>query len=76
MINTTIVKIQRIQNKKLWKVFQIEADFVAAKHNKAKLDDDSEIMSLFHGTRNTKPSQIYDGEEGFDIKFSSGGMWG
>jgi len=31
---------------------------------------------LFHGTRTTDPSLVYKGEEGFDMRFSEGGMWG
>jgi len=31
---------------------------------------------LYHGTRNNDPKNIYDGEEGFNMHFSSGGMWG
>ena len=31
---------------------------------------------LYHGTSNTNPKQIYDGEEGFDMRFSNDGMWG
>ena len=33
-------------------------------------------MELFHGTRNTDPSLIYKGAEGFDIRLSRSGMWG
>jgi poly [ADP-ribose] polymerase 10/14/15 len=33
-------------------------------------------MELFHGTRNTPPSEIYDGEHGFDTTFCSAGLWG
>jgi hypothetical protein len=31
---------------------------------------------LWHGTRENKPSLIYDSQEGFDKRFSSKGMWG
>lgn len=31
---------------------------------------------LYHGTRATDPKQIYDSSEGFDLRFSNGGMWG
>ena len=33
-------------------------------------------MQLYHGTRATDPLLIYDGEEGFDMRFSANGMWG
>ena len=31
---------------------------------------------LYHGTRATNPKLIYTGKEGFDMRFSPGGMWG
>ena len=31
---------------------------------------------LYHGTRQTDPKFIYAGEEGFNMLYSSGGMWG
>ena len=33
-------------------------------------------MYLWHGTRTTDPKMIFEGEEGFDMKFSSEGKWG
>jgi uncharacterized membrane protein len=33
-------------------------------------------MELFHRTRNTLPSEIYNGAYGFDMTFSTSGMWG
>ena len=35
-----------------------------------------EVKQMYHGTRNTAPLMIYSGDEGFDMKFSPGGMWG
>jgi hypothetical protein len=31
---------------------------------------------LWHGTRKTDPAEIYSGKEGFDIKYSSNGLYG
>lgn len=31
---------------------------------------------MYHGTSNTLPSDIYTGEEGFDMRYSRAGMWG
>jgi hypothetical protein len=31
---------------------------------------------LYHGTKLTPPEKVYDGEEGFDMLYSSTGMWG
>eukprot|EP00349_Pseudokeronopsis_sp_Brazil_P008676 CAMPEP_0202969580 /NCGR_PEP_ID=MMETSP1396-20130829/15370_1 /ASSEMBLY_ACC=CAM_ASM_000872 /TAXON_ID= /ORGANISM="Pseudokeronopsis sp., Strain Brazil" /LENGTH=44 /DNA_ID= /DNA_START= /DNA_END= /DNA_ORIENTATION= len=33
-------------------------------------------LNLFHGTSKTDPKLIYEGKEGFDMRFSNGGMWG
>jgi hypothetical protein len=69
-----IIKIERIQNKFLWKVFSQELEMVAHKLNisisKVK------TLDLYHGTSNTPPNLIYTSEEGFDMRFSPGGMWG
>ena len=32
--------------------------------------------TLFHGTRNTDPREIYEGDDSFDMRLSSDGMWG
>ena len=40
--------------------------------NKGKVNE----KELFHGTRQNDPKLIYDGEDGFDMRFSSQGMWG
>ena len=42
-----------------------------------KRKNESEIneMLLFHGTRNAPPSDIYQHEEGFDMRFGRAGMW-
>ena len=31
---------------------------------------------MYHGTRYTDPALIYKSDEGFDMAFSKGGMWG
>ena len=42
--------------------------------DKNKLSVDEKF--LFHGTSGTSPELIYTRDEGFDMRFSSGGMWG
>lgn len=62
MPGARILKVERIQNRKLWKNFQFE---------KKKLEEkgDSTVKWLFHGTRATNPEVIYRGsEEGFDFR--------
>ena len=31
---------------------------------------------MYHGTSCTSPEKIYKSEEGFDMAYSNGGMWG
>ena len=31
---------------------------------------------MFHGTAQTPPHMIYNGQEGFDMRFCNKGMWG
>lgn len=66
--NKEIVKIERIQNKRLLKVFQTEIDYVAEKYSK-KNGTEVEVKMLFHGTKSTNPNLIIDSEEGFDLRF-------
>ena len=69
--NANILKVQRIQNKVLWRRY----------FNRSRLMREFDRLSfrqelLFHGTRNKKPELIYGGGEGFDMRFSSSGLWG
>ena len=71
MPNVTIQKLERIQNQWLWEKYAQHRTRIHKK-NKGKIEEED----LFHGTRDTDPSLIYKGEEGFDMRFSSGGTWG
>ena len=66
-----IVKIERIQNKWLWEKYYQHSERMKRK-NEGLINE----MLLFHGTRNTPPSDIYQHEEGFDMRFGRAGMWG
>ena len=66
-----IIKIQRIQNKWLWEKYYQHRERMKTK-NESVINE----KLLFHGTRNTPPSDIYQDEEGFDMRFSNAGMWG
>lgn len=69
---TSIIRLQRIQNYRLWYNFAYEM-----KKLKMKYGYEAKRLSLFHGTRATDPSQIYGGtEDAFDMRFSNSGMWG
>ncbi|CAF1335398.1 unnamed protein product [Didymodactylos carnosus] len=72
--NTKIEKIERVQNVRMWNHYSF-------RRRKLKEDfcDKSDLqieMELFHGTRTTPPSEVYNGEYGFNITFSTSGMWG
>jgi len=66
-----ILKIERIQNKWLWEKYFFQK-LLLEKKNKHKNNE----YLLFHGTRNNSPQALYNGQDGFDYKFSDGGMWG
>ena len=71
MPNVTITKLERIQNQWLWEKYAQHRTRIHKK-NQGKIEE----KDLFHGTSNTDPSLIYNGEEGFDMRFCRRGMWG
>jgi len=66
-----IIKIERVQNKWLWEKYNRHSERMT-KTNNGVINE----KLLFHGTRATPPSYIYNNEEGFDMRFSNAGMWG
>ena len=71
LLLTSIVKIERIQNMRLWEKYYQQCEGMKRSNNGVINEE-----LLFHGTRNNPPSVIYKDEEGFNMKFSSKGMWG
>ena len=71
MPNANIISVQRVQNQYLWEKF-IHHKGMIEKKNGGQANE----KELFHGTRGNNPRQIYDSEEGFDMRFSASGMWG
>ena len=71
MPHVTITKILRIQNQWLWEKYAQEKSRINQK-NAGGVNE----MELFHGTRTNTPEKIYNSEEGFDMRYSSQGMWG
>ena len=69
--NFKIINIMSIQNVMLWQIFGMGLK-QTEKKNKMK----AETQYLWHGSRNTDPKIIYEGEEGFNVIYSSDGMWG
>jgi len=70
-VEASVKCIQRIQNQHLWRKYYNERNHVAKKNGGFANE-----MELFHGSRGTPPHEIYNGEEGFDMRFSAPGMWG
>lgn len=73
MPQAQVQQIERIQNKRLWRTYNTEFENIRDDKNNGQ---DPDVKFLYHGTKNTEPSMIYNGEEGFDMKFGVGGMWG
>ena len=68
--NVQIVKIERVQNKTLWDKYILELESIK---QRVKKDIEYERF-LFHGTRKTPPDEIYNGQFGFDMRYSNSGM--
>ena len=71
-VSHEIKSIERIQNPVLYEKYHFELSRYKKRFGEAK----AEVLSLFHGTRETDPSLIYFGETGFDSCFANSGMWG
>jgi hypothetical protein len=66
-LSCKIIKIERIENQKLFKQY----------HNTLSHLSNQTEKYLFHGTKNNPPSKIYKNEQtGFDLRFCNAGMWG
>ena len=68
--NCEIIRIERIQNKLLWQRYMDCAR--RTMRFSGKLGE----QFLFHGTRQNKPIDIYQGDAGFDMRYSRNGLWG
>ncbi|CAF0740399.1 unnamed protein product [Adineta steineri] len=72
--NVKIDKIERVQNLRLWNHYAFRRRTL-----RQELSDKPDLqieMELFHGTRATLPSEIYNGEYGFDMSYCTSGLWG
>ena len=69
--STVILSISRIQNNWLWEKYVMTRNRMSRKNN-GRINE----RELFHGSRNCRAHNIYDSEEGFDMRYSSEGMWG
>ena len=66
-----IISIKRIQNNWLWEKYVVTRNRMSRKNN-GRINE----KELFHGSRECRAHMIYDSEEGFDMRYSSKGMWG
>jgi len=68
--NPEIRTIERVQNRVLWKKYSTKS--------KSMHEDGTPCREriLFHGTRQTDPKEIYEGESSFDMRHSRDGLWG
>ena len=71
MSDADILSVQRIQNKWLWKRYCQHKDRIHEKN-----DGMVNEKELWHGSRKSSSDNIYNSEEGFDMRFSSEGLWG
>ena len=66
-----ILSVKRIQNNWLWERYVMTRKRLFEKNN-GRVNE----KELFHGSRSSAAHVIYDSEEGFDMRYSSAGMWG
>merc|ERR1712080_634368 len=64
--------VLRIQNKLLWSRHIAERGAMAMLNGGAPPKE----LELWHGTRGNNPNLVYNGQEGFDMRFCTSGMWG
>ena len=66
-----VSSISRIQNTWIWKKYAFQKKRMHTK-NGGRVNE----MQLFHGTGTNDPKNIYEGEDGFDMRYSRQGLWG
>ena len=71
MESKKVSSISRIQNTWIWKKYAFQKKRMHTKNN-GRVNE----MQLFHGTRTNDPRNIYEGEDGFDMRYGRQGVWG
>ena len=71
MTNVDIIRIDRIQNRVLWRKY-IDKSREMNTFGEGVLNE----KLLFHGSRTNDPKLIYEGDASFDMRFSHNGVWG
>lgn len=63
-----VLKIEKLRNRSVQKKFLTELKLSCEKYKDRSLTQ--LIKLLFHGCKNTKPEEIYNGNQGLDMRFS------
>jgi len=69
-LKKTIIRIDRVQNKFLYE------QYLQYKSKLIKKGSNINEQFLFHGSSSNPPVNIFNGLEGWDMRFSNPGMWG
>ena len=69
--SAAVVRVDQVQNVLLWTRYFTERQLMHATHGDAPCE-----RLLWHGTGSVPPSDIFNGQEGFDMRFCSEGQWG
>ena len=72
--NVKIHRIERVQNTRIWSQYTFRRREL--RKELSHLPQLQIEMKLFHGTSKTSPEEVYDGEYGFAMTFSTKGSWG
>ena len=67
----SIIRVERIQNTWLWTRYQQDKQRIIQ-----KTGGEANEMIVYHGTSSHSPALIYKGEQGFESRLASSGMWG
>jgi hypothetical protein len=70
--SATLRRVERIQNVRLYASFDVQMTMLQNDLGGER----PTVQDLFHGTGRTPPHMIYNGQEGFDMRFCDQGMWG
>lgn len=71
---STVIKIEKLCNRSVQKKFLTELKLSCERYKGKPLT--SMVKLLFHGSKNTKPEDIYLGSQGLDMRFSRSGFFG
>ncbi|CAI2378764.1 unnamed protein product [Moneuplotes crassus] len=71
-IKVEFLRIERVQNVLAYDKYQQQKQYMQKKYSDTRNLEEY----LFHGTKRNNPEVVMGSEEGFDMRFSNGGMWG